>query len=168
MLRCWVVEDHRRVVRGARLCDEHEAEVLPRMKEVHDEECLAEAVEAPRVDRARAGRADPRILGEYQVGRNRQAALIRPPQPSHRKGYSRLACLVGAYVLSQFYRAFLAVLSPDLGRDLGATPGDLALASGLWFLAFAGVLWSLACDGRAIAVGVFEAGTLRPTRVFAA
>ena len=48
-----------------------------------------------------------------------------------------IACLVGAYVLSQFYRAFLAVLSPVLGRDLGATPGDLALASGLWFLTFA-------------------------------
>ena len=48
-----------------------------------------------------------------------------------------IACLVGAYVLSQFYRAFLAVLTPDLGRDLGATAGDLAWASGLWFLAFA-------------------------------
>ena len=48
-----------------------------------------------------------------------------------------IACLVGAYVLSQFYRAFLAVLTPVLQTDLGATPGDLAWASGLWFLAFA-------------------------------
>jgi MFS family permease len=48
-----------------------------------------------------------------------------------------IACLVGAYVLSQFYRAFLAVLTPDLGRDVGATAGDLAMASGLWFLVFA-------------------------------
>ncbi len=48
-----------------------------------------------------------------------------------------IAALVAAYVLSQFYRAFLAVLAPDLGRDLGATPEDLATASGLWFLAFA-------------------------------
>lgn len=48
-----------------------------------------------------------------------------------------IACLVGAYVLSQFYRAFLAVLTPDLGADLGATPGDLAWASGLWFITFA-------------------------------
>lgn len=48
-----------------------------------------------------------------------------------------IACLVGAYVLSQFYRAFLAVLTPDLQADLGATAGDLALASGLWFLVFA-------------------------------
>ncbi len=42
-----------------------------------------------------------------------------------------------AYVLSQFYRAFLAVLSPVLGRDLGATAADSSLASGLWFGAFA-------------------------------
>lgn len=42
-----------------------------------------------------------------------------------------------AYVLSQFYRAFLAVLTPVLGDQLGAMPGDLALSSGLWFVAFA-------------------------------
>ncbi|MEP5731556.1 MAG: MFS transporter [Sulfitobacter sp.] len=42
-----------------------------------------------------------------------------------------------AYVLSQFFRAFLAVLSEILEADLGATPDDLALASGLWFLVFA-------------------------------
>ena len=48
-----------------------------------------------------------------------------------------IAALLGAYVLSQFYRAFLAVLSPVLQTDLGATASDLAAASGLWFLAFA-------------------------------
>lgn len=42
-----------------------------------------------------------------------------------------------AYVLSQFYRAFLAVLSEILERDIGATPDDLAFASGLWFVVFA-------------------------------
>lgn len=42
-----------------------------------------------------------------------------------------------AYVLSQFYRAFLAVLTDVLGADVGAAPDDLATASGLWFLAFA-------------------------------
>lgn len=42
-----------------------------------------------------------------------------------------------AYVLSQFFRAFLAVLSVDLGRDIGATPEHLAFASGLWFVLFA-------------------------------
>ncbi|WP_170606404.1 MFS transporter [Ruegeria arenilitoris] len=46
-----------------------------------------------------------------------------------------ILCL--AYVLSQFFRAFLAVLTTDLGRDIGASPEDLAFASGLWFLIFA-------------------------------
>ena len=45
--------------------------------------------------------------------------------------------LVLAYVLSQFYRAFLAVLSPVLQAETGATAADLALSSGLWFLIFA-------------------------------
>lgn len=48
-----------------------------------------------------------------------------------------IIALLGAYVLSQFYRAFLAVLAPVLERDLGAGADDLALASGLWFLTFA-------------------------------
>lgn len=48
-----------------------------------------------------------------------------------------LAFLVAGYVLSQFYRTFLAVLTPVLGTEIGATPGDLAVSSGLWFLAFA-------------------------------
>lgn len=48
-----------------------------------------------------------------------------------------LVCLVLAYVLSQFYRAFLAVLTPAIESDLGATSGDLAFASGLWFIVFA-------------------------------
>ena len=48
-----------------------------------------------------------------------------------------IVSLVLAYVLSQFYRAFLAVLTPVLGTELGAMPGDLALSSGLWFATFA-------------------------------
>lgn len=48
-----------------------------------------------------------------------------------------LLSLVLGYTLSQFYRAFLAVLSPTLHADLGAGPADLALSSGLWYLAFA-------------------------------
>lgn len=48
-----------------------------------------------------------------------------------------LIVLCLAYVLSQFFRAFLAVLSPVLLRDVGAGPEDLAFASGLWFLSFA-------------------------------
>jgi predicted MFS family arabinose efflux permease len=48
-----------------------------------------------------------------------------------------IASLVAAYVLSQFYRAFLAVMTPVLADDIGTTAEDLASASGLWFLAFA-------------------------------
>lgn len=48
-----------------------------------------------------------------------------------------LICLVLGYVLSQFYRAFLAVLTPALQADLGATSADLSYASGLWFIVFA-------------------------------
>ena len=48
-----------------------------------------------------------------------------------------IAALVLGYVLSQFYRAFLAVLTPVLSVDLGTTPESLASASGWWFLAFA-------------------------------
>ena len=42
-----------------------------------------------------------------------------------------LVFLVAGYVLSQFYRAFLAVLAPALQADIGAGPADLALSSGL-------------------------------------
>jgi len=48
-----------------------------------------------------------------------------------------IAALALAYVFSQFYRSFLAVLTPALTTDLGMDPGDLALASGIWFVAFA-------------------------------
>ena len=43
--------------------------------------------------------------------------------------------LILAYTLSQFYRAFLAVLTPVLQAELGAGPDDLAISSGLWFFA---------------------------------
>ncbi|WP_374372430.1 MFS transporter, partial [Tabrizicola sp.] len=48
-----------------------------------------------------------------------------------------ISALVLAYVLSQFYRAFLAVMTPVLTQDLGVSAADLASASGWWFLAFA-------------------------------
>lgn len=47
-----------------------------------------------------------------------------------------LISLAVAYVLSQFYRSFLAVLTPQLTEELGANKGDLSLASGLWFIFF--------------------------------
>lgn len=48
-----------------------------------------------------------------------------------------IAALVLAYGLSQFFRAFLPVLAPVLARDIGATPGDLGFAAGIWFIVFA-------------------------------
>ncbi|MDE3238613.1 MAG: MFS transporter [Paracoccaceae bacterium] len=51
-----------------------------------------------------------------------------------RKG---IVFLVLGYVLSQFYRAFLAVMAPYLIHDIGASAESLARASGLWFVAFA-------------------------------
>ena len=50
---------------------------------------------------------------------------------------SSLIILALAYILSQFYRAFLAVLAPPLQTELFATSAQLSAASGYWFLAFA-------------------------------
>lgn len=48
-----------------------------------------------------------------------------------------IAALALAYVLSQFYRAFLAVLAHTLAADLQTNAQELAQASGWWFLTFA-------------------------------
>lgn len=49
------------------------------------------------------------------------------------------AALTLAYLMSQFFRAFLAVLAPVLSAEIGATAEHLAFASGIWFAAFAGL-----------------------------
>lgn len=77
-----------------------------------------------------------------------------------------------AYVLSQFFRAFLAVLAPVLAFDIGATPDDLAFASGMWFLAFAAmqipVGWALDTIGpRRTAAWLLLAGGGGGAAVFA-
>ena len=51
--------------------------------------------------------------------------------------YFGIAILCIAYILSQFFRSFLAVLSSVLANDIGAQPDDLAYALGLLFLFFA-------------------------------
>ncbi len=83
-----------------------------------------------------------------------------------------LVVLVLAYVLSQFYRAFLAVLAPVLATDIGATPEDLAQASGLWFLVFAAMQIPVgaALDSigpRRTAAGLFALGGAGGALVFA-
>lgn len=80
--------------------------------------------------------------------------------------------LIIAYVLSQFYRAFLAVMTPALKLDLGATPEDLARASGAWFLVFAlmqiPVGWALDNIGpRKVAAGLLAVGGAGGAAVFA-
>ena len=42
-----------------------------------------------------------------------------------------------SYVFSQFFRSFLAVLTPVLSDELGMTATGFAYASGAWFVAFA-------------------------------
>jgi sugar phosphate permease len=48
-----------------------------------------------------------------------------------------IAALAIGYVLSQFYRSFMAVLTPALTMELGMTKVDLSVASGAWFATFA-------------------------------
>lgn len=48
-----------------------------------------------------------------------------------------IAALAIAYVLSQFYRSFMAVLTPALTAELGATKAELSFASGAFFITFA-------------------------------
>lgn len=48
-----------------------------------------------------------------------------------------LAVLLFAYVLSQFFRSFLAIVAVDLTRDLGLDAAELGLLSAVWFAAFA-------------------------------
>jgi predicted MFS family arabinose efflux permease len=48
-----------------------------------------------------------------------------------------IVALGAAYVLSQFFRVFLAVLSPRLTADLGLDAAALGTASAAWFIAFA-------------------------------
>jgi len=80
--------------------------------------------------------------------------------------------LIIAYVLSQFYRAFLAVMTPALKADLGVTPEDLARASGAWFIVFAlmqiPVGWALDNIGpRRLAAGLLAAGGAGGAALFA-
>jgi sugar phosphate permease len=42
-----------------------------------------------------------------------------------------------AYTLSQFFRAFLAVIAPELGQELGLSAADLGNISAVWFAVFA-------------------------------
>jgi nitrate/nitrite transporter NarK len=47
-----------------------------------------------------------------------------------------LVLLIG-YTVSQFFRSFLAVIAPELSRDLSLTANDLGQISAVWFIGFA-------------------------------
>ncbi|MDN3712798.1 MFS transporter [Paracoccus cavernae] len=69
--------------------------------------------------------------------------------------------LILGYTMSQFYRAFLAVLTPTLSAEIGAGPADLALSSGLWYISFAAmqlpVGWALDKFGPRLTVSTLLA-----------
>lgn len=73
------------------------------------------------------------------------------------------ATLCAAYVLSQFYRSFLAIVAPNLTAELGLGPAALGALSGAWFGAFAlaqfPIGWALDGFGprRTIAGGMLAA-----------
>lgn len=49
----------------------------------------------------------------------------------------QFAVFLSAYTLSQFFRSFLAVIAPDLTRDLRLDATDLGTISAAWFVTFA-------------------------------
>ncbi len=51
--------------------------------------------------------------------------------------FPTIGCFVAAYLLSQFYRTCLAVLTPVLHDAIGVNAGDLAVSLGLFYAAFA-------------------------------
>lgn len=48
-----------------------------------------------------------------------------------------IIALCAAYIMSQFYRSFLAVLTPALSAELGMSNNALSQALGAWFIVFA-------------------------------
>ncbi|MCZ2497838.1 MFS transporter [Xylophilus sp. Kf1] len=57
-------------------------------------------------------------------------------RPSLRTGLA-LASLTGAFAMSQFFRSCLAVMAPELSRDLALDPAGFGALSSAFFLAFA-------------------------------
>lgn len=52
-------------------------------------------------------------------------------------GQMRFLVFLAGYILSQFYRSFLAVIAPELSAELNLTAADLGNISACWFAAFA-------------------------------
>ena len=67
----------------------------------------------------------------------RRRATASPRRRGARRRLIAFLVLLVAYVLSQFFRAFLAIVAGDLSRDLGLDAADLGSVSAIWFAAFA-------------------------------
>jgi predicted MFS family arabinose efflux permease len=64
-------------------------------------------------------------------------STVPADEPSASRSLKTFLVLLLAYVLSQFFRAFLAIVAGDLSADLGLNAADLGSLSGIWFAAFA-------------------------------
>src|SRR4051812_28086533 len=95
--------------------------------------------EVPGLTRGLASRLAARPVHAYAV--NPRGTDSRPPPASAPPDLLRtmitftVLCL--AYVLSQFFRSFLAIVAPNLIAELGLGPAELGALSGIWFGAFA-------------------------------
>ena len=83
-----------------------------------------------------------------------------------------LVTLCAAYMLSQFYRSFLAIVAPNLTRELGLGPAELGALSGVWFGAFAvaqfPIGWALDSFGPRRTIAGAMLGAVVGALVFAA
>lgn len=71
-------------------------------------------------------------------GRGRECDGLGPPtDTSPDAALILFSVFLAAYILSQFFRAFLAVIAPRLALDLGLSAADLANMSAAWFAVFA-------------------------------
>ncbi len=74
-----------------------------------------------------------------------------------------LVVLVFGYLLSQFYRSFLAVIAPELAADVHLGPAELGMVSAAFFAAFAVVQLPIGASldrfgaGRTVAVPMLSA-----------
>lgn len=64
-------------------------------------------------------------------------AATAPEQNRDYPGRGAIAALTAAYVLSQFFRSYVAVVAPEMTRDLSLTPAQFGAFSSAFFFAFA-------------------------------
>jgi MFS family permease len=92
---------------------------------------------SPRVERRSRGitrrGADPR----RRDGKSRRLDYLQTIRRRKSLSVPTLVVLVFGYLLSQFYRSFLAVIAPELAADVHLGPAELGVVSAAFFAAFA-------------------------------